>query len=56
MTLVGNLWIPMRSSAPDHDIMIVPTVALILSHPLHSRVCLDERMGGVDDWPQALRM
>ena len=31
---LGNLWSPMQSSAPDHNNLLVPTVASILSHPV----------------------
>ena len=32
MTLLGNLWSPMRSSAPNHNNLLVRTVVSMLSH------------------------
>ena len=34
MTLVGNLWSSMRSSAPDHNNVLVSKDSSILSHPV----------------------
>ena len=37
MTILGNLWSPMRSSAPDHNNLLVRKVVLMLSHSVRWR-------------------
>ena len=43
-TLLGNLWSPMRSSAPDHNNLLVRTVVSMFSHSVLWRAYLKERM------------
>ena len=40
MTLLGNLWSPMWSSAPDHSNLLVRTVVSMLPHSVHWRASL----------------
>ena len=40
MTLLGNLWSPLRSTATDHTNLLMRTVASILSRPVRSRASL----------------
>ena len=42
MTLLGNMWSPMRTSAPDHNNFLVRTVTSIVSHPVRWMVSLEE--------------
>ena len=53
MTLLGNLWSPMRSSAPDHNNLLVRMVVSMLSHPVRWRASLDERIHLFGDLHQA---
>ena len=42
MALLSNLWSPMRSSAPDHNNLLVHTVVSMLSHSVRWRASLKE--------------
>ena len=53
MTLLGNLWSPMRSSAPAHNNLLVRRVVPMLSHSVRWRASLYEKMRLFGDLHQA---
>ena len=55
-TLLGNLWSPMRSSAPDHNNLLVSTVVSMLSHLVRWKASLKKRVSLFGDLRQAPRI
>ena len=56
VALLGNLWSPIRSSALDHNNLLVRTDVSMLSHSVRWRASLWERMGLFGELHQAPRI